>query len=116
MQMRQGLAAVCVAAAFTIASCGSSTTPTASPHLGVLLGVADQCSGPAGEPAHPVQVIVYRDGHVVVKQTKLGSHRFKFSLPAGQYKVTTNQSYAVPVNVKVQSGQVAHASIFSSCD
>ena len=90
--------------------------PTARQHLGVLLGVAQQCSGLPGVPAHPVQVIVYRDGRVVVEQTKLGSHNFKFSLPAGQYRVTTNQSYAVPVDVRLQSGNVAHASVEAACD
>jgi hypothetical protein len=113
---RMWLGALCVGGALAVASCGSSTTPRASPHLGALLGEADQCSGLPGGPAYPVQVIVYRGRHVVVRQTKLGSHRFKFALPAGQYRVTTNQTYAVPVNVKLQSGQVAHASIEAACD
>lgn len=114
--MRRWLAALCVASAFVIAGCGGSTPSpkAASPHLGVLLGVAGECSGLPGGPSHPVQVIVYRDNHVVVKQTKLGSHKFKFSLPAGQYRVTTNQSYVVPVNVTLQSGRVAHATVLSA--
>jgi hypothetical protein len=114
--MRKWLAALCLGGALAIAGCGGLTaSPPASRHLGVLLGVAEQCSGLPGAPSHPVQVIVYRDGRVVVKQTKLGSFNFKFSLPAGQYRVTTNQSYAVPVNVKLQSGQVAHASVVAAC-
>ena len=112
--MTKWLAGPFIVGALAIASCGSSTAPRASPHLGGLSGMADQCSGLPGGPAHPVQVIVYRGGHVVVRQTKLGSHRFKFSLPAGQYRVTTNQSAAVPVNVKVHSGQVADVSILAA--
>ncbi|MGO8863274.1 MAG: hypothetical protein ACLQRH_21295 [Acidimicrobiales bacterium] len=115
--MRKSAAALCVAGAFAVAGCeGSTTSPkTASPHLGALLGVAGECSGEPGAPSHPVQVIVYRGGRIVVKQTKLGSFNFKFSLPAGQYRVTTNQSGVVPVHVTLQSGGVAHASVFADC-
>ena len=100
-----------------IVSCGASMTSpkAASPRLGVLLGVAGKCTGDPGAPSHPVQVIVNRDGRVAFRQTKLGSFSFKFSLPAGQYKVTTNQSGVVTVNVTVQSGRVAHASMFANC-
>jgi hypothetical protein len=118
MQMRQGPAAVCVAAAFVIAGCGGSTTsPKApSPRFGVLSGVAGECSGiPGPPPSHPVQVIVYRGSRVVVKQTKLGSFNFKFSLPAGQYRITTNQSGVFPVDVNLRSGGVTHASVFADC-
>ena len=109
--MRKLLGVLCIGGALAIAGCGTSTAPTASPRLGALLAEADQCSGPPGEPAYPVEVIVFRDRHVLVRQTKLGSHRFKSLLPPGRYRVTTNQSYAVPLNVEVRTGQVAHASI-----
>jgi hypothetical protein len=114
--MRKLLGVLCIGVALAIAGCGSSTAPRANPHLGALSGEAVQCSGLPGGPPYPVQVVVYRGRRVVVRQTKLGSHRFKLALPAGQYRVTTNQSYAIPVNVKVQSGQVAHASIEAACD
>jgi len=113
-RMTKWAAALCIGSALVIASCGDSTAPT--PSLGWLSGEADQCSGLPGGPAHPVQVIVYRDNQVVVRQTKLGSHRFRFALSPGRYRVTTNQSYAVPVTVTVHSGQVAHASILAACD
>ncbi len=115
--MKTWLTALVVVGSVAIAGCGGSTTaPMPSRPLSVLLGVAYQCLGLPGDPPHPVQVIVYRDGAVVATQTRLGSHHFKFSLPAGKYTVTTNQSYAVPVNVELESGQVAHASVYSSCD
>ena len=115
--IRTWLAALSIGAVLATASCGGSTaSATASRNLGVLLGVADQCSGLPKGPSHPVQVIVYRNGRVVVRQTKMGSHNFKFSLPAGRYRVTTNQSYAVPVTVKLRPGEVAHASVESACD
>lgn len=110
---------LCLASALALAGCGGSTASpkTGSPHVGVLAGTAGECSGPADQPAHPVQVIVYRNGRVVVKQTKLGSHPYRFSLPPGKYRVTTNQSYVIPVNVAVHSGVVAHAAaLISNCD
>jgi hypothetical protein len=64
----------------------------------------------------PVQIILYRGNQVVVRQSKLGSHRFRFPLSPGRYRVATNQSYAVPVTVTVHLGQVAHASILAACD
>jgi hypothetical protein len=98
-----------------LAACGSQATT--GQHLAVLLGTAGECSGPANQPSRPVQVIVYRGSHVVVKQTKLGSHSFRFSLPPGTYRVTTDQSSVVPVNVVLRSGLVAHAAVLSAgCD
>ncbi len=93
-----------------------ASSKPAIPHLGVLAGTAGECSGPADQPAHPVQVIVYRGGRVVENQTKLGSHTFRFSLAPGKYRVTTDQSYVIPVNVVVHSGAVAHAAVYAYCD
>jgi hypothetical protein len=116
-RMTKWATALCIGSALVIASCGNSTAPTvASPNFGWLSGEADQCSGLPGGPAHPVQVIVYRGKQVALRQTQLGSHRFRFPLSPGRYRVTTNQSYAVPVTVTVHSGQVAHASISAACD
>jgi hypothetical protein len=88
----------------------------ATPHLGVLAGTAGECSGPPDQPAHSVQVIVYRGSRVVENQTKLGSHTFRFSLAPGIYRVTTDQSYVIPVNVVVHSGVVARAAVYAYCD
>jgi len=85
-------------------------------HRGVLDGIAGECTGIANLPAHPVQVIVYRGSHVVIRQSQLGSHPFSFSLPPGKYRVTTDQSYVTPVNVTVSSDQITHAAVLSSCD
>ena len=117
--MRKWTVPPLLAVVVALAGCGGSTAATkaAAPHAGVLAGTAGECSGLADQPAHPVQVIVYRGSHVVENQTKLGSHPFRFSLPSGEYRVTTNQSYVVPVNVTLHSGQVAHASVLSNgCD
>jgi len=81
----------------------------------VISAVAEECTGLPGAPSHPVQVMVYRDSRIVIKQTKLGSFNFKFSLPAGQYSVTSNQSGVTQVDVTVQSGRVAHASVLADC-
>jgi hypothetical protein len=107
------------AGALALAGCGGTTTSSnsASQHLGVLAGTAGECSGLSDQPAHPVEVIVYRSGHVVVRQTSLGAHPYRFSLPPGKYRLMTNQSYVIPVNVVVHSGEVAHAAaLISSCD
>jgi hypothetical protein len=82
-----------------------------------LLALPVNAPGLAYRPARPVRVIVSRNGHVVVQQTKLGPHRFRFSLPSGEYRVTTDQSYVIPVNVVVHPGLVAHAAVLSTgCD
>jgi hypothetical protein len=39
-----------------------------------------------------------------------------FSLPPGQYEVSTDQSYAVPANLSLRQGQLVHADLISSCD
>jgi hypothetical protein len=101
---------------------GGNSTEHAIPsasllHHGELKGVAGQCSGPANLRRLPVEVIVYQGRHVVVEETKLGSHPFSFSLAPGQYRVTTNQSYVIPVNVTLHPGEVTHALVLSAaCD
>jgi hypothetical protein len=109
----------CLAGALVFAGCGLPAAAPRAAHspLGVLVGTAGECSGPAGRPAHPVQVIVYRGSHVVVEQARLGNHAFRFSLPSGNYRVTTDQSYVTPVHVVLHPGTVAHAGVVSSsCD
>ena len=118
--MRREVTWVCVAGAIALAGCGNSV-PTAStkdtgPSSGVLRGAAAECAGPARLPAHPVQVIVYRGSQVVVRQTKMGTHNFRFTLPPGRYKVTTNQSAAFPVTVTLRAGGTANAVVGSGCD
>ena len=119
VKMRRHLLWVSVVAALALAGCGNSMTTNkpASPRFGALTGVAEECSGLAKSPARPVQVIVYRGSEVVVKQTKLGSHSFRFSLPAGKYTVTTNQSAVVPVTVTLRAGGIANAGLVNAaCD
>jgi hypothetical protein len=119
--MRRELLWVCGATLALTAGCSSAfhSSPTAPypPASGVLTGTAGECLPPPypGRPVHPVQVIVYRSGHVVVKQTKLGTHNFRFTLPPGRYKVKTNQSYAVTVTVTLNAGGTAYANVYSTC-
>jgi hypothetical protein len=117
MRVGKWVVPVCIAGGVVVAGCGHSTSPgSVSPRLGVLSGVAGECSGPAETP-HPVQVIVYRGTRVVRRQTGLGPHKFTFALPAGRYTVTTNQSAAVPVKVTLSANGSAHASVLSiACD
>jgi len=116
---RRWLVLTSVPAAVALAGCGSmsSTSPVATQRLGVITGMAEQCSGLPDQPAHQVEVIVYKDHHrVVAHQAKLGSHTYRFSLLPGQYEVTTDQSYVVPANVSLRRGQLVHADLISSCD
>jgi hypothetical protein len=109
------LGAVCALA--LVACGGGAASPAPSGQTpGVLAGTAVECSGPAGLPSHPVEVVVSSDGHVVLRQTRLGSHRFRFSLPPGRYRVTTDQSAVVPVTVTIRSGRTADVEVVSSCD
>jgi hypothetical protein len=78
--------------------------------------MAEQCSRLPRQPAHQVEVSVYKDHRVVAHQAKLGSHTYRFSLPAGQYEVTTDQSYVVPANVPLRQGQLVHGDLISGCD
>lgn len=112
------LAVLCCACALAVSGCGGpiSVPQATGQQPGVLTGVAGQCSGPAAQPKEPVEVIVYRGDRVVAKQTKLGSHEFRFSMPAGRYRVTTNQSYVMPVDVTLHSGRMSRVSVFANCD
>jgi hypothetical protein len=78
--------------AVAVVGCGStSATPSvAKPHHGVITGMAQQCSGPPGQPAHPVTVILYRDNRIVIQQNGLGSHTYRLLVPPGEYEVTTD--------------------------
>ena len=115
---RRWLVLISAPAAVALAGCGSTgiTPPVATQRPGVITGMAEQCSGPPGQPAHQVEVIVYRDHRAVAHQVKPGSHTYRFSLPPGQYEVTTDQSYVVPANVSLRQGQLVHADLISSCD
>jgi hypothetical protein len=81
----------------------------------VIAGMAEECSGPAGLPAHPVAVIVRRGNKIVAQQASLGSYLYRFSLPPGNYLVTTDQSYVVPAQVSLRPNQVVHADLISAC-
>ena len=118
LQAPRWLVLMSVPAAVALAGCGSTSTtpPVATQRPGVITGIAVQCSGPPGQPAHQVEVIVYQDHRIVAHQAKLGSHTYRFSLPPGQYEVATDQSYVVPANVSLRQGQQVHADLISSCD
>jgi len=114
---RRWLAIMLLPVAAALAGCGgTSATHVAAQRHGVITGLAVQCSGPPGQPAHQVRVIVYRGHRIVAQQTRLGSFTYRFVLSPGQYTVTTDQSYVVPVNISLRQGQLVRADLFSSCD
>jgi hypothetical protein len=116
MKVMGAIAAVSFCLALCITGSGNAAA-TSKPETmpGIITGLAQQCTGAPGEPKHPVQVILLRGSEVVVRRTKLGSHTYRFSEPPGRYKVTTNQSYVIPVKVTLRSGHVAHADLLSDC-
>ena len=103
--------------AVSLAGCGSaSTTPRVSTTVhGEVTGLAQQCTGlPRARPT-PVEVTLRRDDRLLARQTQLGSHAYRFSEPPGTYVVTTNQSYVVPVTVRLRAGRVVHADLWAAC-
>ena len=105
------------AIAVTLAGCGrASTTPRVSTTVdGEVTGLAQQCAGLPRARPYPVEVTLRKGGRLLARQTKLGSHAYRFSEPPGTYVVTTNQSYAVPVTVRLRAGQVVHADLWAAC-
>jgi hypothetical protein len=100
-----------------LAGCGSaSTTPGVSRAVhGEVTGLAQQCAGLPRARPYPVEVTLRKGGRLLARQTKLGSHTYRFSEPPGTYVVTTNQSYVVPVKVRLRAGQVVHADLWAAC-
>ena len=100
-----------------LAACGStSASPKASVRRGVITGTADMCSGAPGVPPHNVQTRLLEGKRLVGRETFLGSHVFRFSVVPGRYTVTSDQSYAMPVQVTVQPGEAVHVEVYSACD
>jgi hypothetical protein len=109
-----GLAVVTLAC--TATACGStSAIPNTAAPRGLITGTADMCSGAPGQPSHNVQARLLQDDRVVDHQTYLGNHVFRFSVAPGRYTVTSDQSYAVPVRVKVRPGEAVHVEVYSDC-
>jgi hypothetical protein len=105
-----------VGSSMVLAACGgTSGSPNASPRPGVITGIADMCSGAPGAPPHNVQVRLLDGKRLIAHQTYFGNHIFRFSVPAGRYTVTSDQSYATPVQVAVQSGEAVHIEVYSTC-
>ena len=97
------------------AGCGGTSTQGSGTNPGSVTGIAAMCSGPAGLPPHLVVAKLLQGKRVVALQTHLGNRSFRFLVPPGKYIVTSDQSYAVPVQVTVRSGTATHANVFSAC-
>lgn len=112
------LVLVTVAFAVAVTGCSSaSTSPKVSQQAhGVITGLAQECSGSPVVPPHPVEVALHQGDRLIVRQTQLGSHTYRFSEPPGTYVVTSNQSYVVPITVTLRAGKVAHADLMAACD
>jgi len=103
--------------AVSLAGCGRpSTIPRVSATGdGEVTGLAQQCAGLPRARPHPVEVTLRNSDHVLARHTGLGSHTYRFSEPPGTYVVTTNQSYVVPVTVRLRARQVVHADLWADC-
>jgi hypothetical protein len=103
--------------AVSLAGCGrASTTPrVATTVQAEVTGLAQQCTGlPRARPSR-VEVTLRLGDRLLARQTKLGSHAYRFSEPPGTYVVATNQSYVVPVTVRLRAGRVVHADLWAAC-
>jgi hypothetical protein len=103
--------------AVSLAGCGraSATPGVATTVQGEVTGLAQQCTGlPRARPA-PVEVTLRLGDRLPARETELGSHAHRFSEPPGSYVVTTNQSYVVPVTVRLRAGRVVHADLWAAC-
>jgi hypothetical protein len=103
--------------AVSLAGCDrASTTPRVSTTVdGEVTGLAQQCTGlPRARPS-PVEVTLRGGNRLPARETELGSHTYRFSEPPGSYVVTTNQSYVVPVTVRLRAGRVVHADLWAAC-
>ena len=93
---------------------GCSANSAAGP--GVITGTANPCIGaPTVSSPHGVEAEVFGDGHLLAHRTSIGTHAFRFSVPPGSYTVTSNQSYATPVHVSVESGKTVAVQVLSAC-
>ncbi len=97
------------------AGCGSTSPQGSRTNPGLVTGIAAMCSGPAGLPPHLVEAKLLQGKRVVAHQTHYGNRPFRFLVPPGKYIVTSDQSYAVPVQVTVRSGMATHADVNSAC-
>jgi hypothetical protein len=100
-----------------LAGCGRGPTiPRVSATVeGEVTGLAQQCAGLPRARPHPVEVTLRKGDRLLARQTGLGSHTYRFSVPAGTYVVTTNQSCVVPVTVRLRARQVVHADLWAAC-
>jgi hypothetical protein len=104
-----------VSLACIVTACGTNVSPKpVAPH-GFITGTADMCSGAPGQPPHNVQARLLQDNRIVGHQTYPGNHAFRFSVAPGRYTVTSDQSYAALVHVKVSPGETVHVEDYSSC-
>lgn len=95
--------------------CGGTSPQVSRTSPGLVTGIAAMCSGPAGLPPHLVETKMLQGKRVVAHQALFGNRPFRLLVPPGKYIVTSDQSYAVPVQVTVRSGMATHADVNSAC-
>jgi hypothetical protein len=102
-----------VGIASVVASCSSA------PVNGTVVGEAPICEGPYIPPhqvaAMKVKVTLLQDARVIGVQVVQGQHRYRFSVPSGNYVVKSDQGGTTPAKVTVKSGQTTVADLPSIC-
>jgi hypothetical protein len=95
---------------------GFTGVSAASPSSGTIVGTAQPCVGPVGvNPHHEVPFVTVSHGsHVVAEKKKLTSpYKFKFTVPAGTYRVAAPGDGTV--KARVHKGKTVRVTLHSGC-
>jgi hypothetical protein len=86
---------------------------------GTLVGQAPICEGPYIPPAQvavmKVKVTLLQGNRVIGEHVVQGQHRYRFSVPPGNYVVKSDQGGTTPANVTIEEGGSTVANLNSIC-
>jgi hypothetical protein len=95
------------------------TSGSSAPADGTVVGTASVCQGlyiPQVQlAAIKVRVSILQQARIVAVQTVQGRHRYRFSVPPGNYVVRSDQGGTTPAKIVVTSGQNTVADLPSIC-
>jgi hypothetical protein len=99
-----------------LAGCSNGSGESAR---GTVVGVASPCQGgpipPATKAAIEVRVSILQGSRVLAVQVVQGQHRYRFSVPPGNYVVKSDQGMRTPAKVMVTAGRNTTADLPSGC-
>ena len=108
-----------MAAALALGSCAAcSSNSSAASDPAVVTGVATPCVGsttPGQYAQMKVRVILSAGSRPVASQTVAGSHRYRFQVTPGQYRVSSDQQYVAPEDVTLHAGRITTVDLVARC-